>query len=87
MKKALIAAALLVVYSGQALAVGSIADVTIYDRAENRTLPVYYHEGRSYVVGKPGNEYQFNVCNNQPDGILTVTSVDGVNAVSGETAT
>jgi len=72
--------------AGQAGAVGGIADVTLYDRAENRTLPVYYHQGRYYVVGKPGNEYQVNVRNNQPGEILTVISVDGVNAVSGETA-
>ena len=56
MKKALIAAALLFGCIGQALAVSSIADVTVYDRAENRTLPVHYHEGRYYVIGKPGNE-------------------------------
>jgi hypothetical protein len=72
--------------AGPALAVGSFADVTLFDRAENRTLAVHYHEGRYYVVGKPGNEYQINVRSNQPGEILTVISVDGVNAVSGETA-
>ena len=86
MKKALIAAILLCGIAGQAMAVGSVADVSIYDRAENRTLPVYYHEGRYYVVGKPGNEYQVNIRNNQPGEILGVFAVDGVNAVSGETA-
>jgi hypothetical protein len=85
-KKALIAALILCGAAGQALAVGSVADVTIYDRAENRTLPVHYHAGRYYVVGKPGNEYQVNIRSNQPAEILTVISVDGVNAVSGETA-
>ena len=58
MKKALITAALLLGMTGQALAVGGVADVTVYDRAENRTLPVYYHEGRYYIAGKPGNEYR-----------------------------
>lgn len=86
MKKALIAAALVCGIAGPAWAVGGIADVTIYDRAENRTLPVYYHAGRYYVAGKPGNEYQVNIRNNQPGDILGVVSVDGVNAVSGETA-
>ena len=86
MKKALIAALVLVATAGQAWAVGGIADMTLYDRAENRTLPVYYHQGRYYVVGKPGNEYQVNIRNNAPGEILTVLSVDGVNAVSGETA-
>ena len=86
MKKALFAALMLFGTAGQAWALGGVADVTIYDRAENRTLPVYYHEGRYYVIGKPGNEYQVNVRNNQPGEILSVISVDGVNAVSGQTA-
>ncbi|MBI4191285.1 MAG: hypothetical protein HY525_12205 [Betaproteobacteria bacterium] len=86
MKQALIVAVLMLGCAGPALAVGGLADVTIYDRAENRTLPVHYHEGRHYVVGKPGNEYQVSIRNNQPGEILTVISVDGVNAVSGETA-
>lgn len=86
MKKALIAAVLLFGMAGQALAVGGVADVTIYDRAENGTLPVYYHDGRYYVAGKPGNEYQVNIRNNLPGEILSVVAVDGVNAVSGETA-
>ena len=86
MKKALIAAALVLGMMSQAWAVGGVADVTIYDRAENRILPVYYHAGRYYVAGKPGNEYQVNIRNNLPGEILSVVSVDGVNAVSGETA-
>jgi len=85
-KKALIAAILMFGGAAQALAVGSAADVTIHDRAENRTLPVYYHEGRYYVVGRPGNEYQVNIRNQQASEVLAVISVDGVNVVSGETA-
>ena len=72
--------------TGAAGAVGGIADVTVYDRAENRTLPVYRHEGRYYVVGRPGNEYQIRVRNRTGADILSVVSVDGVNAISGETA-
>lgn len=86
MKKSLIAAFMLWGATTPALAVGSLADVTVYDRAENRTLPVYHHQGRFYVVGKPGNEYRVDVRNNQPGETLNVISVDGVNAVSGETA-
>jgi hypothetical protein len=72
--------------AGAAGAVGNLADITVYDRAENRALPVYRHEGRYYVVGRPGNEYQVRVRNRTGADILTVVSVDGVNAVSGETA-
>jgi len=73
-------------FSGAAGAVGSIADVTVYDRVENRTLPIHQHNGRYYVVGKPGNEYQIRIANRSRQEILSVVSVDGVNAVSGETA-
>ena len=86
MKKALITVALMMGIASQAQAVGGVADVSVYDRAENRTLPVYHHQGRYYIAGKPGNEYQVNIRNNQPGEILSVIAVDGVNAVSGETA-
>jgi hypothetical protein len=72
--------------AGTAGAVGNIADVTVHDRVENRMLPIYRHEGRYYVVGRPGNEYQVRVRNRAGADVLTVVSVDGVNAVSGETA-
>ena len=84
--KAIAAAALMWSAAGAASAVGGMTDVTVHDRAENRTLPVYQHEGRYYVVGKPGNEYQIRVRNRTGADILAVVSVDGVNAVSGETA-
>lgn len=72
--------------SPTASAIGHIADVTVYDRVENRTLPIHQHNGRYYVVGKPGNEYQIRMANRGRQEILSVVSVDGVNAVSGETA-
>lgn len=84
--KTVVAAAALAVLSCNANAIGTLADVTVYDRAENRVLPVYFHEGRHYVAGKPGNEYQIAIRNQQAGEIMTVVAVDGVNAVSGETA-
>ena len=72
--------------AGTASAVGNLADVTVYDRAQGRTLPVYQYEGRHYVVGKPGSEYQIRVRNRSGADVLAVMSVDGVNVVSGETA-
>ena len=72
--------------AGAAGAVGNLADVAVYDRAQGRTLKVYQYEGRHYVVGKPGNEYQIRVRNRSGADVLAVMSVDGVNVVSGETA-
>ncbi|HEY7656515.1 MAG TPA: hypothetical protein VH881_06605, partial [Burkholderiales bacterium] len=63
--------------AGSAHAVGRLADVTVYDRAGHRALPVYRHEGRYYVVGRPGNEYQVRVRNRTGGEILAVVSVDG----------
>ncbi len=70
----------------QACAVGSLVDLTVYDRTEGRRLPVYWHEGRAYVAGKPGNEYQLSARNRAREDLLAVLSVDGINAISGETA-
>src|SRR5262245_18271629 len=69
-----------------ALAVGNLADVRVFDRAQGRELPVYWHEGKAYVVGKPGNEYSVSVRNSAGEDLLAVMSVDGVNVLSGETA-
>jgi hypothetical protein len=60
--------------------------VTIYDRALGRELPFYRQEGRLYVVGKPGSEYEVRIRNRTGGEILGVVSVDGVNAIGGETA-
>jgi hypothetical protein len=61
-------------------------DVEIYDRTEGRLLPTYTFAGKRYVVGKPGNEYAVRVRNATNERALTVMSVDGVNVITGDTA-
>ncbi|MBL8519249.1 MAG: hypothetical protein JNK75_01130 [Betaproteobacteria bacterium] len=63
-----------------------LANVEIYDRTAQRTLPIHWHEGRAYVEGRPGNEYQIVLRNQTPGDVLAVVSVDGVNVVTGQTA-
>jgi len=60
--------------------------VEIVDRTEGRVLQIYWHQGRRYVVGKPGNEYSIRVRNGSGGRVLTVMSVDGVNVITGDTA-
>ncbi len=60
--------------------------VEIVDRTEGRVLPIYWHDGRRYVVGKPGNEYAVRMRNGGAGRILAVMSVDGVNVITGDTA-
>lgn len=69
-----------------AQAVGHLADVSIFDRATGRELPVHWHEGRAYVVGRPGNEYQVVVRNRRGEDLLAVVSVDGLNVMNGQAA-
>jgi hypothetical protein len=67
-------------------AMGRIADLEIHDRTTGQTLPTYWHDGRAYVVGRPGNEYEVVVRNRTGGDVLAVVSVDGVNAITGQTA-
>jgi len=64
----------------------TLASVEVFDRFDGTTLPLYDHDGQRYVVGTPGHEYTLRVRNLTGERILAVTSVDGVNVVSGETA-
>lgn len=65
---------------------GTLADLEIYDRTAGRTLPIYEHEGRLYVAGEPRHQYELRVRNSSAARVLAVTSVDGVNVITGETA-
>lgn len=66
---------------------GSLADLAIVDVATGERLPVYAYGGRHYLPGTPGRRYAVEVRNRTGARILAVVAVDGVNVVSGETAT
>ena len=70
----------------QAQAVGRLADVTVVDRATGAVLPVHYFGGEYWVAGRPGAKYAIAVRNRMGERVMAVTSVDGVNVLSGETA-
>jgi hypothetical protein len=82
----LLAAATFAALSFSAHAVGQLADISLYDRATGEHLPVHWYQGRAYVVGKPGNEYQINVKNRSGEDLLAIMSVDGVNILNGKNA-
>jgi hypothetical protein len=65
---------------------GTLLDVSVTDRTTGRNLEVYRHQGRLYVAGTPGNRYAVNVRNKSGGRVLTVISVDGINALNGQTA-
>ena len=84
--RAVVVAAATFTAATQALAHGRLAEISVYDRSEGRWLQVYRHEGRAYVAGKPGHEYQIRVASRLREDLLAVMSVDGVNVITGQTA-
>jgi hypothetical protein len=69
-----------------ALALGDVADVTIIDRESGAALSTYYARGQYWVAGAPGKRYAIEIRNDTGARLLAVTSVDGVNVLSGATA-
>ena len=65
---------------------GRLVQVDVYDRANGTALPVYANNGRNFIVGTPGHEYGVRIRNCTNARVLVVTSVDGVNVISGDTA-
>jgi len=65
---------------------GQVGNVDILTRTDGNVMPVYEKDGRRWIVGTPGQEYAIRVCNTTGARMLAVMSVDGVNVVSGETA-
>lgn len=61
-------------------------DVEVFDRHSGALLPMYRHRGELYVAGEPGHEYEIRLRNRGGGRVLAVTSVDGVNVLSGRTA-
>jgi hypothetical protein len=86
--KAIGAAGLLAVASAlpaPALAAAPI-EIEILDRKSGRVLPLYWHEGERHVAGEPGREYEIRLRNAGDGRVLAVTSVDGINVITGRTA-
>ncbi len=84
--RALRATVLLALLCPLAALAGQRVDVEILDRTTGRVLPVYWHEGERHVAGEPGHEYEIRIRNRGHRRMLAVTSVDGVNVITGRTA-
>jgi len=69
-----------------AMAVGRLADVTIVDRDTGETLKTHQYRGEYWVAGRPGARYAISIRSQSGARLLAVTSVDGVNVVTGEDA-
>ena len=72
--------------STAAEALGSLARVSVIDRDSGATLRTYYSRGEYWVAGEPGARYAIEIRNCANGRLLAVTSVDGVNVLTGDTA-
>jgi hypothetical protein len=77
---------LLCVLSATACEARPLVDLAVVDRDTGSTLQTWNHHGRCYIPGEPGHRYAVRMSNRTGERVLVVLSVDGVNAVTGQTA-
>ena len=71
------------------LSARDLVGLDIIDRDTGQVLPEYGkhgQRGQDWVAGVPGHRYSVRLTNTTGERVLVVLSVDGVNAVSGHTA-
>jgi hypothetical protein len=64
----------------------TIVDVQVLNEDTGALLALLPYQGRDYVEGQPGNRFAVVLQNVTDQRVLAVVSVDGVNAISGQTA-
>lgn len=77
--------ALLLSLAGRASA-GPLVEVSIIDRDTGQWLPGHPYRGDRWIAGTPGHRYGVRMTNTTGQRVLVVLSVDGINAVNGQTA-
>lgn len=65
---------------------GQPVRLSLLDRDSGQLLPAYPAQGQYWVPGEHGHRYAIRLYNDSPRRVLVVLSVDGVNAISGQTA-
>jgi hypothetical protein len=70
----------------QSQPLGGLAQIAVIDRETGVALSPHYYRGEYWVAGRPGAKYSIEIHNRLGERLLAVTSVDGVNVLSGETA-
>jgi hypothetical protein len=63
-----------------------LVDMQVVDLDQGSTLGRIPYAGRDYIEGQPGHRFSVSLQNLTGERVLAVLSVDGVNAISGQTA-
>ena len=72
--------------SCRAQSLGKLAEVALIDRDTGVSLSIHSYRGEYWVAGRPGARYAIEIRNNLGERVLAVTSVDGINVLSGSDA-
>ena len=64
----------------------SLVELQVLDAGSGQALPQWPYRGRDYIAGDPGQRFALSLRNLGGERVLAVVSVDGVNAISGQTA-
>src|SRR5687767_12527299 len=79
-------AVLIAAIASAPLAAQPLVQIEVVDRDTGEWLPEYRHRGQGWIAGTPGHRYGVRLTNATAERVLVVLSIDGVNAVTGETA-
>lgn len=63
-----------------------LLDVSVVNRSTGERLTPYHHHGKLYIAGTPGDHYAIELRSNRSERLLAVLSVDGINVLTGQTA-
>jgi hypothetical protein len=82
----LMSLALLLTGACSLLSARPLVEMSVVDRDTGQWLPEHPHSDDTWIAGTPGNRYGVRLTNTTGERVLVVLSVDGINAVTGETA-
>jgi hypothetical protein len=85
-RAAALAALLLALPLGACARDERLLEVQVRDADRGNVLDVLPFRGRDYLAGEPGHRFSVSLRNLSGERVLAVLSVDGVNAISGQTA-
>lgn len=85
-RRLLLAAALASTAACTSLSARQLVELDIVDRDTGQMLPEYAGRGQLWIAGTPGHRYSVRLTNTTGERVMVVLSVDGVNAVTGQTA-
>ena len=85
-RAAALAALLLALPLGACARNERLLEVQVLDADRGQLLQVLPFHGRDYLAGEPGHRFSVSLRNLTDERVLAVLSVDGVNAISGQTA-